>query len=395
MPGKYTPQMQETMTRLGSKLPFEQAVEEVWYNQRTQVKEGTLRQMTYRHGEAAEALERAEVERMEQEGIRSEVKPKQLVISADGAFICLTTGEWREVKSLTVGEFERQWNQKKGLIEVKTRDISYFSRSYRVREFERYALAELARRGIDKARIVVTVNDGAEWIQSFVDYHTPKAVRILDFSHALGYVADAGKAVFGEETAEFQRWFRRMANQFKHKPPQGTLADLQLLQNKVASEEQTAKIDQALFYLTQRLDLIDYPHFLTKGYPIGSGSVESGHKVVVHSRLKQAGMRWAEPHVDPMLALRNLVCNGRWSAGWNQIVAFHWSQHRQKLRSQAARQRPVVPPVTLASVKVAPVVDTQIPASSAPPKFKQPHRPAPDHPWRQELWPTQESWRWN
>jgi hypothetical protein len=275
--------------------------------------------MTYRHGKAAEALERAEVESLEQEGIKSEVNPKQLVISADGAYICLTTGEWREVKSLSVGEFEQQWHQKKGLLEVKTRDISYFSRSYRVREFERYALVELARRGIDKASVLVTVNDGAEWIQSFVDYHAPKAVRILDFSHALGYVAKVGKAVFGEETPDFQRWFQRMAHQFKHEPPQRTLADLQLLQNKAASEEQADVIDQALFYLTQRLELIDYPHFLTKGYPIGSGSVESGHKVVVHSRLKQAGMRWAEPHVDPMLALRNLVCNGRWSDGWNII----------------------------------------------------------------------------
>lgn len=376
-------------------MPFEQAVEEVWFNQRTQVKEGTLRQMTYRHGKAAEALERAEVERLEQEGIKSEVDPKQLVISADGAYISLTTGEWREVKSLTVGEFERQWNQKKGVLEVKTRDISYFSRSYRVREFERYALAELARRGVDKASILVTVNDGAEWIQSFVDYHAPKATRILDFSHALGYVAKVGKAVFGEETPAFQRWYQRMAHQFKHQPPQRTLADLQLLQNKAASEEQTDVIDQALFYLTQRLELIDYPHFLTKGLPIGSGSVESGHKVVVHSRLKQAGMRWAEPHVDPLLALRNLVCNGRWSDGWNQIVAFHWSQHRQKLRSQAARQRPVVPPVTLASVTIAPVTDTPKPASSSPSKLNQPHRPAPDHPWRQGLWPSQESWRWN
>ncbi len=384
-------------------MPFEQAVEEVWYNQRTQVKEGTLRQMTYRHGEAAEALERAEVERLEQEGLKSGVndsratpnETKQVVVSADGALICLTNGEWREVKTLAVGEFEQQWNQKKGLLEVKTRELSYFSRSYRIREFERYALAELTRRGIDDAGRLVTVNDGAEWIQSFVDYHIPKATRILDFSHALGYVADVGKAVFGEETLGFQGWFQRMAHQLKHQPPQRTLADLQLLQNKAASEEQAAEIDQAIFYLTQRLDLIDYPHFLTKGFPIGSGSVESGHKVVVHSRLKQAGMRWAEPHVDPMLALRNLVCNGRWSDGWNQIVAFHWSQHRQKLRSQAARQRPVVPPVTLASVKVAPIVDTHKPALSSPTKLKQPHRPAPDHPWRQGLWPTHESWRWN
>lgn len=382
------------MTRLGSKMPFEQAVEEVWLNHRTRVKEGTLRQMTYRHGEAAEALERAEVERLEQEGVKSEASPKQLVISADGAFICLTNGEWREVKSLAIGEFEQLWNQKKGEIEVKTRDISYFSRSYRIREFERYALAELARRGIDNACCLVTVNDGSEWIQSFVGYHLPQATRILDFSHALGYVAEAGKAVFGEETADFQRWFQRMAHQFKHEPPHHTLADLQLLHNQATSEEQAAVIDQALFYLTQRLELIDYPHFLAKGFPIGSGSVESGHKVVVHSRLKQAGMRWAEPHVDPLLALRNLVCNGRWSDGWNQIVEFHQTQHFQKLRQQAARQRPVGPPVTLASVDVAPDSSPLASSFPAPAQSKQPHRPAPDHPWRTDKWPTREAWKW-
>ena len=34
------------------------------------------------------------------------------------------------------------------------------------------------------------------------------------------------------------------------------------------------------------------------GLPIGSGAVESSHKQVVQSRMKQAGMRWAEHHVD-------------------------------------------------------------------------------------------------
>jgi hypothetical protein len=240
----------------------------------------------------------------------------------------------------------------------------------------------------------VTVNDGSEWIQSFVGYHLPQATRILDFSHALGYVAEAGKAVFGEETADFRGWFQRMAHQFKHEPPHHTLADLQLLHNQATSEEQAAVIDQALFYLTQRLELIDYPHFLAKGFPIGSGSVESGHKVVVHSRLKQAGMRWAEPHADPMLALRNLVCNGRWVEGWNQIVEFHQTQHFQKLRQQAARQRPVGPPVTLASVEVAPDSSPLASSFPAPAQSKQPHRPAPDHPWRTDKWPTREAWKW-
>lgn len=372
------------MTRLGSKMPFEQAVEEVWLNQRTQVEESTLRATTYRHGQAAEALERAEVERLEREAPAAAARPGQLLVSADGAFIHLTSGEWREVKTMVVGEFERLWNEKAGEVQVKTRDISYFSRSYRIRDFERYALAELHRRGLENARLIVTVNDGSEWIQSFADYHFPQAVHVLDFRHALDHVAAAGKAVLGEGTEAFGQWFKMMAQQLKHKPPQRTIADICLLQAKATSDEQLATIDHCRRYLQKRQKMMDYPHCQAKGFPIGSGSVESSHKVVVHSRLKQAGMRWAEAHVDPMLALRNLVCNGRWSKGWQQIVAFHWQQHP-----------PSVPPITFASVKVAPVTQAEETASRPPTKNNDPYRPAADHPWRRGIWPTHEAWRWN
>ena len=43
-------------------------------------------------------------------------------------------------------------------------------------------------------------------------------------------------------------------------------------------------------YLQQRLAMMDYPYFQRRGYPIGSGSVESAHKQVVQRRLKGAGI---------------------------------------------------------------------------------------------------------
>ena len=386
--------MQATMTRLGSKMPFAEAVEEVWLNHWVAVKEGTLRAMTYRHGVIAEALEQAEVQQLLVAGPPSEGPAKKLTISADGAMIALTTGEWREVKSMTIGEIEQVWNARKGQAEVKTRDISYFSRSYRIRQFEEQALAELHRRGLAQAQQIVTVNDGADWIQSFADYHFPQAVRVLDFSHAVSYLANVGQALFGEGTPAFQQWFQVIRHQFKHQPPARTLADLGLLRQRQLSDEQVAVLDQALFYLQKRLLLIDYPHFQNRGVPIGSGSVESGHKVVVHRRLKQAGMRWAPKHIDPLLALRNLICNGRWVSGWDQIVGFHWQQQHLKHRQQARRQRPSPPPITLDAVSVAPYSETADQAASKPAPSKGPYRPAPDHPWRNDKWPTKEAWRW-
>lgn len=261
LPGQYTPQIQEAMTRLGSKIPYEQAVEEVWLNQRTRVEESTLRGTTNRHGKVAEAIIRAEVERLEREAPSATATPQQLLVSADGASIRLTNGEWREVKTVAVGEFESQWNEKAGEVQVKTRDISYFSRSYQIREFERYSLSELQRRGGDNAGIVVTVNDGSEWIQSFADYHFPQAVRILDFWHALEHVSAAGKVVLGEGTEAFRQWFKRMPHQMKHKPPQHTIADLCLLRARTTTDEQEAAIDNTHRYLQKRYKMIDYPHF--------------------------------------------------------------------------------------------------------------------------------------
>jgi len=393
LPGQYTPNLQETMTRLGSKMPFEQAAGEVWYNQRTQVDTATLRRVTHRHGQLAERIERAEAERIAQEAPKPTATPERVLVSSDGAYIHLTTGEWREVKTMIVGEFESVWRPQVGELQVRTSNISYFSRSYPIREFEQYALPELHRRGLANAQQVATVNDGSEWIQSFADYHFPQAIRILDFRHATDYLVAAGQAAWGEHSPQLAPWMNRMAHQLKHKTPSHTLADIDLLRAQVDSDEKIAAIDHARRYLQKREKLIDYAHFRAEGLPIGSGSVESSHKGVVQIRMKQAGMRWAERHVDPMLALRNLVCNGRWSAGWSQISAFHWQQKRQAMRQQAKKQRPHLKRVTFATVKVAPDSPPSPPTTS--PQKGQPHRPAEDHPWRRNIWPTKESWRWN
>ncbi len=376
-------------------MPFREAVEEFWFNHQTAVGEATCRRITYRNGGAAETLVCQEVVRLEKEGLDEIEGAAKLMISADGSFIHLTSGEWREVKGLAVGEFETVASGVGVTEKVKAQNLSYFTRSYRARDFETFALAELARRGLDKAKTVVAVNDGAKWLQSFIDYHCPTAVRILDFAHALGYVADAGKAIWGENSDAFKSWFERCRHQLKHRPPQRTLAELSLLQPKAKGDEEAAVLDMAQFYLQQRIEMIDYPYFQRRGYPIGSGSVESAHKQVVQRRFKQAGMRWAPQHVDPLLALRDLLCNGRWNEGWDDIVAFQLQQQRQKRCQRALAKQPSPSPSTAFSTLHAAGL---LPSPNAPeerlPVPKKPKRDPKDHPWRRNLWPTKESWRW-
>jgi hypothetical protein len=381
------------MSRLGAKMPFEQVLEEIDSSHHVCVSEATVRRTTYESGAAAEALVQAEVERLEKGAAPAAAKPENLLVSADGAFVHLTNGEWREVKSVAVGEFSRQWDTQAGEYVSHTHDLSYFSRSYKAREFDQAALAELYQRGIDKAQTLVAVNDGAAWIQQFIDYHCPQAVRIIDFSHVLEYIAAAGKAIWGEGSDAFKEWFARMAHQLKHYPPQRTLAELRLLLPKAKTESQADPLDRAIFYIQSRLEMMDYPHFRQRAYPIGSGSVESSHKVVVHSRLKLAGMRWAASHVDPMLALRNLVCNTRWADTWPKIVAYRrqllWQKRRQAIAQRHKKQLPQPSHrLSLSDLKVA------LPPQPTAPSEPKPRRPSDTHPWRNNLWPTKEAWRW-
>ena len=59
-----------------------------------------------------------------------------------------------------------------------------------------------------------------------------------------------------------------------------------------------------------------YAEFRARGYPIGSGTVESACKRVIGARLKQAGMRWSKAGAQAVLNLRSHLLSGRWDAVW-------------------------------------------------------------------------------
>jgi len=71
---------------------------------------------------------------------------------------------------------------------------------------------------------------------------------------------------------------------------------------------------------------MNYQHYRPAGYPVGSGSVESGCKVVMETRMKQAGMRWSRPRAQTILALRSILLSNRWDQVWPSLTpAFQFT----------------------------------------------------------------------
>lgn len=330
------------MTRLSSRMSYGEAQQELGLLWNVVVSKSCMRDVTMRHGRIADVLVSEKATHLEATAPAPTARPKQLVMCTDGAMVQVSSGEWREVKTVTFGEFRPHWPAKGDKVVTKTEQISYFSRVETAEDFNHSALVEWHRRGGENAHKMVAVQDGALWIQSFVDYHCPQAIRVLDFAHALQHVATVGRVIHGADTEAFQQWYGHMSKQLGRQPPRRTINELRLLQRQHPDHPEGEAIDLAIRYLEKRLSMIDYPHFRRQQIPMGSGNVESGHKVVMQRRMKQAGMRWAEESLNPMLALRVALCNHTWHTTWHEIEV-RARQDRYPVKPQRKREATLTP----------------------------------------------------
>ena len=175
---------------------------------------------------------------------------------------------------------------------------------------------------------------------------------MLDFAHAAEYLADAAKATWAD-AATVTTWFTTQRHELLTGDPDQVLAVLEQLPPSDGR-------DTALGYLTARRTQIAYRDFVARGWPIGSGCVESAHQHVVQDRLKGRGMRWTRAGAEALVALRLVDANDRWNATWDQVGPMQ----RASRRARTAQRR------------------TARQARTRPPKLVAAGVPAAAHPWR-------------
>ena len=324
-----TPRAEETLVRLASWMSFGDAQELLYDLLGVQVSTATTRRVTLASGTAQLAVCQQQQERLKQELPPAPAGAEKQAMSADGAFVPLVGGAWAEVKTLTLGEVTRN---RQG--EVSLEQVSSFSRLLDAERFTQAALVETQRRGLEQATEVCAVQDGAVWQQGLVDYHRADAVRILDFPHAAEYVNAIGQAVQAAGGRLPAHWLEGVLHRLKHQGPERVLHHLAFLAARFPSSD----IQELLSYLQKREAQMQYPRYQAAGWPIGSGNVESANKLVVEARLKGAGMRWQEANVNPMLVLRNAVCNRDWQQTWTSARAHRGGLRRHE-RQADSQQR--------------------------------------------------------
>lgn len=375
-----TPHAHECVVRLGAWMPFAHAAEQIEAILGVQISASTVRRLTEEAGKQCEQQQEELPSEQEQPAVTI-----PMALSADGAMVFVRGDGWQEVKTLVLAEVEPLTTETaKRARDKRTCAHSTFSRLSSAETFGQQCTAEIQRRGIDQASQVCAIQDGAIWLQGFVDLHAPDAVRILDFFHAAEYVSAIEEEVRSLGKHLPPDWRTGVLHRLKHEGPARVLTHLEWLVRHVGS---SPTLQGHLSYLQKREAQMQYPQYQQDGWPIGSGMVESAHKRVLQARLKGAGMQWSRPNVNAMLALRLLIDNHRWDQAWQARRDLQIQQQHQKACARQVRHQQqameTLKPLVLWSLwlQASCLWRKQQAARTSAPSSTPPRRRSPFNPW--------------
>jgi hypothetical protein len=261
----------------------------------------------------------------------AEVEPieEQANLSTDGGMILVRGAGWKEVKMTAISEVE-VWPAEKRTVEagashrrqadavVILKRHSYQAGLWDADEMALHQYSEGLRRGIDHCGRLSSVNDGAAWIERITDTNFPNAVQIVDWSHASRRLWSVGKAVLGEQTPQTSQWVTQQLDDLWGGHVDHVVKILEAMD--LAQGAWPDDVRQAPGYFKTNQPRMCYARFRAEGYPIGSGTVESGINTVVHHRMRRPGRGWQRDNAQAMLAGLGELHSGRFDQAWRTTL---------------------------------------------------------------------------
>ena len=155
----------------------------------------------------------------------------------------------------------------------------------------------LRQAGVRQNDTIVLVGDGAPWIARIAEYQNlPLVLDVFHASHYLDVVMQASDWTDLQRSSERKRLLK------------GEIQLQSWLETylPIASKRETWSEEgrTALSYLQNRVFQMDYPTFLARKWPIGSGQIEGINKSVIGHRMKRSGQHWSRPGARGMASLR-------------------------------------------------------------------------------------------
>jgi hypothetical protein len=233
-----------------------------------------------------------------------------MAVSADGVMLHLVNEGWKEAKVMSVSAVPAQAAGADGEEERRLERHSYRAGLWEAKTFTHHYWAESYRRGVEKAKQVVCISDGALWIWAMACICFARRIEVLDWWHMLQHLWPIAGAAADLSASQAAAWMEAQKAALAHSQLRTVFHHIRQLFPR--HTPLPPAVSQAIGYLWRNRRRMDYAAYRQAGLPIGSGTVESAAKTLVQQRMKQAGMRWSRPGAQAMLALRARLFSDRW-----------------------------------------------------------------------------------
>lgn len=301
--------LERVLTDFGCEHSFVRATESVREHYGFEIGASAVRAATLKHAQRAREKLQEEYERPFR--VLPAVGAEQVIAQTDGTMICTVQSGPRK------GKRPREWKEMRLVAAqaLASATTVYAATFGSVDETGRRwgHCARQAGWGLNSQ--VHTVGDGADWIRlQSREVFGDQGTFLCDFYHVSEYLAAAAPIC---RAGQADRWRRTQQNRLKQGAFAKVIESMTEHLEPVGTAEEESPVRNGHRYLTNRTECLDYPRALKLGLPIGSGMIESGHRHVLHARLKKAGTAWLKDHADQMAHLRVLRSNHQWPSLWN------------------------------------------------------------------------------
>ena len=174
----------------------------------------------------------------------------------------------------------------------------------------------------------IALCDGCEALQTRLAKYFPDFTQILDFIHANEYLWKVANALFGETNAQRFDWMRSHTLQLLSGQTEQLIDEFRsLAAQPKTSKPKRAQLLKTANYFEHNLPFMDYPTYLSNGWPIASGVIEGACRHLVKDRCELSGMRWLQSGAENLLHLRAVAENN----DWDDYHAYRKQQRHQRL----------------------------------------------------------------
>jgi len=233
-----------------------------------------------------------------------------LYMSWDGSAVNTIIEEsgttWKEMKLGIIFTDKDIKTRKKYKYIKKKEYVAYFGK---VEEFKKFIFEAAARAGYGRIKKIVIIGDGAQWIWNMCEELFPDAVCILDLFHLKENVFEYAKALFPNNEKKYTQWAKTVSHYVETDQVKKALKKIKENPLPETANDNTVKLAG---YINNNINRINYLEYKNKGFYVGSGMIESGNKVVVQKRMKQAGQRWGMNGGQSVVTLRAKYESNKW-----------------------------------------------------------------------------------